>query len=196
MRYQTKVSDALLFGLDRPVRTRGCDCPGCGGSGEYRAPKSRDKLNDYYWFCLDHVREYNLNWDYFAGMNESAIEAHIRQDSCWQRETWPLGGLRAAKQREADLKDKVEREFFSGEGPEAPPADPLRNYIPASVVAALTVLELKPPIDFVRIKAQYKTLVKRHHPDANGGSKEAEDRIKAINEAFTTLRKIYETELA
>ncbi len=192
MRYQTKVADALLFGRDRPVKTRACDCPGCTGVGEYRAPKSREKLNDYYWFCLDHVRDYNTNWDYYAGMSEASIEAHIRMDSCWQRETRPMGSWR---QREADLKQKVDRDFFSDEPPEPLRNNPHRHHIPAAVIAALAVLELQPPMEFARIKTQYKILVKRHHPDANGGSKEAENKLKEINQAFTALRKVYETEL-
>lgn len=188
MRYETKVSDARLFGLDRPVKTRACDCPGCEGVGEYRAPKSRDQLRDYYWFCLDHVREYNAKWDYHAGLSESAIEAQIKAASCWERDTWPLGGWR---RREAEVKQRVAEEFFA-DGDEAPMENPMRHHIPAAVIAALAVLELKPPVDFGQIKLQYKILVKRHHPDANGGSKEAEARLKDINQAFTSLRKVYE----
>lgn len=208
MRYETKIKDAALFGQDRPVVTRACDCPGCSGVGEYRAPKARNRLTDYYWFCLEHVRDYNLKWDYYAGMAPEEIESHIKQDSCWQRATWPLGGMRsgaamsahqakAAAQAEESLRQKVEKEFMadafenSGFQAEAPTSG-LRRYIPAAAVAALAVLELKPPADFGRIKAQYKILAKRHHPDANGGSKEAEDRLKCINQAFTALRKLYE----
>lgn len=207
MRYETKIKDAALFGQDRPVVTRACDCPGCSGVGEYRAPKARDRLTDYYWFCLDHVRDYNLKWDYYAGMAPEEIETHIKQDSCWQRDTWPLGGLKtaaappprqnAAQQAEEALRQKMEKEFLQDEfehgGFQAEaPTSGLRRYIPAAAVAALAVLELKPPADFGRIKAQYKILAKRHHPDANGGSKAAEDRLKNINQAFTVLRKLYE----
>ncbi len=193
MRYDTKVRDEKFFGIDRPVTTRACDCPGCAERGEYRAPKSREHLEEYYWFCLNHVRSYNLNWDYYAGMNERQIEAHIRDDSCWQRATWPLGNWR---QREADLKEKVTRDFFENDTDPTPsggPAEP-RHHIPRAVVEALAVLDLQPPVDFVQIKAHYKTLVKRHHPDANSGSAAAEAKFKDINQAFTTLRKLYETE--
>jgi hypothetical protein len=191
MRYDTKVRDERFFGVDRPVVTRGCDCPGCSERGDYRAPKSRDQLDAYYWFCLDHVRAYNMNWDYYAGMNEQQIEAHLRDDSCWQRATWPLGNWR---QREAELKEKVVRDFFGDEGdvpPSAHHTEP-RHHIPRAVVEALETLELQAPIDFVRIKAQYKVLVKRHHPDANAGSAAAEAKFKDINHAFTVLRKFHE----
>ncbi len=189
MRYETKLRDEKLFGLDRPVQTRGCDCPGCSERGDYRAPKSREQLEQYYWFCLEHVREYNMSWDYYAGMNESQIEAHIRNDSCWQRATWPLGNWR---QREADLREKAARDFTGETAQETPFADAgPRHHIPAAMVEALAVLDLKPPMDFGRVKIQYKKLVKIHHPDANGGSSEAEAKFKDINQAFTTLRQLY-----
>ncbi|MEJ0062008.1 MAG: DnaJ domain-containing protein [Alphaproteobacteria bacterium] len=188
MRYETKVTDAIFFGLDRPVKTRACDCPGCPGQGEYRAPKNRE-LTDYYQFCLDHVREYNLNWDYYAGMNEAEIEAAIKDAVCWERETKPLGSWR---RREETLKEHVAREFFGEDGDAAPPPFKARTrHMPASVVTALEVLELVPPADFACVKAQYKVMVKKHHPDANGGSLSAEAKLKEINLAFTTLRKIH-----
>ena len=68
-----------------------CDHPGCAGAGNYRAPRSRDRLDMFYWFCLDHVRDYNARWNYYAGMSADEIEAEIRNDAVWQRPTWPLG---------------------------------------------------------------------------------------------------------
>ncbi|MFO1060844.1 MAG: DnaJ domain-containing protein, partial [Dongiaceae bacterium] len=35
---------------------------------------------------------------------------------------------------------------------------------------------------------RYKSLVKRLHPDANGGDKAAEERLKHINLAYSTLK--------
>jgi len=65
------------------IVVRQCDIPGCSHQGEHRAPKSRQNLRDYFWFCLDHVREYNRNWDFFNGMNEADIEEHIRKSTIW-----------------------------------------------------------------------------------------------------------------
>ena len=69
--------------------------PGCGAPGEYRAPKSRCQLNEYWWFCLDHVRAYNAAWDFYKGMTPGEIEAQLRADTSWQRPSWPLGHLGA-----------------------------------------------------------------------------------------------------
>ena len=174
---------------DRPVRLRACDCAGCTEAGDYRAPRSRAHLNEYYWFCLDHVREYNRQWDYFSGMNSAEIEEQIRSATVWDRPSWPMGDWGA---REQKLRDEVMREFFSdgdSTATRSPPAPPM----PVAEREALMLLELTPPVSFAAIKAQYRTLVKRHHPDANGGSRDAEEKFKNINHAFTLLKQIYGT---
>jgi DnaJ-domain-containing protein 1 len=179
--------DESTYLTDRPVRTRGCDCPGCTQTGDFRAPKARDQLNDYYWFCIDHVREYNRQWDYFAGMSENDIETHIRKASVWDRPSWPFSGARVA---EHNIREEVMREFFSDDKTETPPAPPM----PKSERDALIMLELTPPVAFAAIKAQYRILVKRHHPDANGGSADSEEKFKNINQAFAVLKQLYGTD--
>jgi DnaJ-domain-containing protein 1 len=157
--------------------------------GDYRAPKNRD-LTEYYWFCLEHVREYNSHWDYFAGMSASDIENHIRKAVVWERPSWPIGNWR---QQEQNLRDHVMHEFFSEESaaPHARNAPPL----PKAERDALEMLELTPPVTFIAVKTQYRALVKRHHPDANGGSPEAEEKFKSINQAFAVLKNIYEGDM-
>jgi len=178
-----------MFFEDRPVKVRGCDHPGCEEKGEYRAPKDR-ALSVYYWFCLSHVRDYNKSWDYFAGMTMADIENYIRRAAVWERPSWPMG---EAKKREQDLRDQVAREFFGdfaagGDRPHAAPP------MPKAEREALAALELMPPVTFNAIKAQYRILVKRHHPDANGGAREAEEKFKILNQAFATLKQIYSAE--
>lgn len=171
---------------DRPVRMRACDCSGCSKAGEHRAPRSREHLDQYFWFCLDHVREYNRQWDYFSGMSASQIEAHIRAATVWDRPSWPLGEWNV---REKNLRYQVLREFFSDgkTGPDSPSSP----HLSTPEREALTTLELIPPVTFTAIKSQYRLLVKRHHPDANGGSHDAEEKIKYINQAFTLLKQAY-----
>ena len=172
---------------DRPVKVRGCESPGCGQTGDYRAPKNRD-LTEHYWFCLDHVRDYNKQWDYFAGMSAAEIESHIRKATVWERPSWPMGNWRAQEQK---LREQVMREFFSGDA-DFQPVPPM----PKAEREALDVLELTAPVTFAAIKMQYRALVKLHHPDANGGSREAEERFKCINQAFAVLKGLYEGETA
>ena len=176
-----------FFLTDRPVKIRVCDCPGCGQPGDYRAPKNRD-LKDYYWFCLDHVREYNRGWDYFAGLSIDEIEKHIRGATVWERPSWPMGNWRAQEQ---NLREQVMREFFSDSFGNASKPEPQGPPMPKAEQEALLALELTPPVSFTEIKAQYRLLVKRHHPDANAGSSESEEKFKSINQAFSVLKQIY-----
>lgn len=167
---------------------RACDHPDCAAEGSFRAPKSRNKLTDYYWFCLDHVRAYNKGWNYYEGLSDEEVESSMRADTVWQRRTRPLGSWRA---REHWLREKVAQGF----DPDGPGSGNRRSAhdAPASGSAseidhALAVLELSYPLDLASAKTQYKLLVKRHHPDANGGSKAAEEKLKAINHAYGVLK--------
>jgi hypothetical protein len=182
------------------ARIRGCDRPGCAAEGSYRAPRSRDRLNEYYWFCLDHVREYNASWNYYEGMSEEEVEASVRADVTWQRPTWPLGGRFGESRRASPLgggfrywRAHIKDDFgFFDEGGEARPGgrDKPRREAPSEEAEALAVMELEQPLTLVELKARYKFLVKQHHPDANGGDKAAEERLKVINRAYSTLKKL------
>ena len=78
---------------DPVVDLRVCDHPGCTETGEFRAPKSRETLGEYFWFCLDHVREYNKAWNYFAGMSDVEVERIVRKDTVWDRPELAPGSL-------------------------------------------------------------------------------------------------------
>lgn len=182
----------LSFEEDPQSRLRPCDVPGCSGVGEYRAPRSRAQLNQYYWFCLDHVREYNRAWNFLDGMTDDQVEVMVRQDTVWQRPTWPLGGWRAeedALRREADwLHGESAAAGARMDGADDPAANAAARAPTTEEDRALATLDLRPPVDFSAVKARYKSLVKRHHPDANGGSREAEERLKSINRAYSILK--------
>lgn len=200
-----KPSDSRFFGLDRPVVIRGCDHPGCAEAGTFKAPKNRQQLHDYYWFCLEHVRAYNEHWDYFEGLKPSEIEAEIKFASLWERETVPLGGLKSAKawaKAEEALRTKARADFFAEEAAEdvTPVDQDAVAYFPPPARAALAVLGFEirkgEVVSFSDVKARYKILVKKHHPDANGGSKDAEETFKAINQAFAALKIFFGEMLA
>lgn len=173
---------------------RNCDHPGCPETADYRAPRARHQLGEYYWFCLDHVREYNRSWNFCAGMTADDIEREIRSDTCWRRPTWPMGSNGSRRDWRIygaeDLRDGF-GSFYMGDGDgrqergggaRQPPHDsPERK--------AFRILGLDPSVTLTELKARYKELVKTHHPDRNGGDKLAEERLKDINDAYATLRK-------
>ncbi|MCK8785444.1 J domain-containing protein [Roseomonas sp. NAR14] len=169
---------------------RPCDAPGCAALGEFRAPQGRDRLRQWYWFCLDHVRAYNQSWDYYRGMPPSQIEAELRGDTTWQRPTWPLGRLGSRARIDAELLRDPLGLFAEGvrRRPPEPKAESAREDAPPELRAALDVLGLHWPVAFPDLRTRYKDLAKRHHPDANGGDRAAEERLKDINRAYTLLR--------
>ena len=74
-----------------PPNFRRCDHHLCEEEGKFPAPQSRHKIREYYWFCLDHVRDYNRKWDYYAGMKPEEIELELISDVTWNRPSWAFG---------------------------------------------------------------------------------------------------------
>ena len=164
-----------------------CDKEGCNKPAEFRAPKDRT-LSDYYWFCLEHVQEYNAQWDYYAGMTSDEIEEHLKQDVCWQRPTWKLGERGFDPAMFADPFDMKEQIFGSAKeenfkADKTPSADPV-------IAAAAKVLELDFPLQLEEVRTNYKRLAKTYHPDSHGGSKELEERFKDITEAYRLIMSV------
>ena len=163
---------------------RACDHPGCRDYGDYRAPKSRDALTEYYWFCLDHVRAYNASWDYYAGLDSEEIESMLRNDVTWQRPTWPLGKRMSGGFR---FDAGKVRDGFGVFGEDFEPAHAPAPAASAAEMTALREMNLTYPLTVEILRARYKELCKLHHPDANNGDKQAEERFKRIGQAYKTL---------
>ena len=167
------------------VAFRPCAHEGCTETGLYRAPQAPSEPTDYYWFCLEHVRAYNRAWDFFAGMNQEQIYAYQKEDVVGHRPSWPFGvgrGLRLERLHDLFGLLRGWRDFEP-----AHPREASQRHLRPPEIEALAVLELDSWVDRKALKARYKALVKRHHPDANGGSKAAEERLKLINHAYNFL---------
>lgn len=178
-----------------------CAWAGCPNAGAYRAPRDRS-LAQYVYFCLDHVRMYNASWDYHAGLGEAEIEREIRSTATWDRPTWKLGALGPDAGRRgaartwstADVDDPLglgRDTAFDAAARARSRGAAARTGLSAAERRALDVLELDAPLTPAALKAHYKALIKRHHPDANGGSREAERKTQAINAAFAVLRAAF-----
>ncbi|MEZ5691633.1 MAG: J domain-containing protein [Rickettsiales bacterium] len=158
-----------------------CAIRGCSQAGEYKAPKSRDKINEYDWFCLEHIRERNKMWNFFSGMNEDEIEDFIKDSVTGHRPTWNRETL--TNDKEKLLKDKL-YEFLYNKKPSTP-----QPKIPTKKRKALDIMELNHPYTLKQLKASYKTLVKKYHPDKNSGDKLSEEKFKKITVAYQYLLK-------
>jgi len=168
-----------------------CDKIDCKNRGEFKAPKSRVNLNEYYFFCLNHVKEYNKSWDFYKGLSVNQIEKSMREDTIWNRPSWPLKG------NPYKVIEQI-NDFFINEIPNLDIDDNNKNYFKNKLLdealtkeenKALNILNLKLPLDLNKIKKNYKKLVKIFHPDVNGNNKKAEEIFKEINESYKLLLK-------
>lgn len=185
-----------LFAETPEAKPKSCDHPGCPKEGLYRAPRDHG-LKTYYWFCLEHVQAYNKSWNYYEGMNEAAIEDEIRKSAVWDRPTWPLGEKGPSPARGAGASGVhdpfrfADREFApkGGRGGNRRGKTAADRRADGPQAKAMRILDLEGPLTMEVLKSRYKTLVKRYHPDVNGGSTDAEERFKMVNEAYRVLVK-------
>lgn len=176
---------------------RPCEWQGCRAAATARAPKSREMLNEHYWFCQSHASEYNKNWNFFAGMNEAQIRAHQEARAHGERPTWQFKASRFSREA-ASFSAKA----GTGQGYHDPfdllgrrarrqqaEAEESRRRVGLLERKALAELDLDETADKAVIRARYTELVKRCHPDANGGDRSAEHRLQRVLKAYKTLKQ-------
>ena len=200
MKFDSPLFDKIRVKPDQDRRPRKpdepcCEWKGCEKPGTNRAPKGRSGENEYWRFCLEHAREFNHNYNFFAGMTPDAVSKYQKDSLTGHRPTWKMGtGNRPAGANNADPAHDpfgVFREF-GGPGAgyrakaeqKAEPARTVRNV----ERKALNELGLEVGASKEEIKARFKMLVKRHHPDANGGDRASEDKLRAIIQAYNYLK--------
>ena len=173
---------------------RRCEAPGCAEAGEFRAPGEQragfDGPGDYRWFCLDHVRAFNSGYNYFAGMSQEQIQEAQNPVHGWERETRAFSTMAGIDQapRWADYADPLEA--ISKRARARRPAERMDGImLTPEQRRALETMEL--PIDSDRhaLRKRYSELVRRFHPDRNGGDRSHEKKLQAVVEAYQLLRK-------
>lgn len=196
---------ARLRGMTGAVEssTRCCEWPGCEGRGVYRAPSSPERLNDFRWFCLDHVREYNRAWNYFDGWSEDDLDAQARADRTWERPTWTLReGMRRRPQSWPHAEGRAwARWGFSdpldvlGEAATRNPGEPreqARRFrrLTRDEQRAMDTLGLPHEVEArSEVRARYRELVKDLHPDMNNGARTDEARLARVIRAWDILKQ-------
>ena len=186
---------------DRRLRAShpACEWPGCKGAATHRAPKGRDREKEYWRFCLGHVREYNHSYNFFAGMSTDDIAKYQKDAVTGHRPTWKMGmnGGRPTKRSHS-------ARFVPGIGDADDPLGLFRHFgaragdehlrrretrvIRNAERKALDSLGLEPDATPAEVKIRFKSLVKRHHPDANGGDRSTEDKLREIIQAYNYLK--------
>jgi curved DNA-binding protein CbpA len=191
MDFTSPFFDRIRMKPDAEARPReegpACAHPGCKKLGEYRAPMGRDREGQYIQLCLDHVKEYNQSYNYFKGMSDEDVIAYQKQAIIGHRPTWTMGVKRGAQGFREDGLDpeRFFRDF--GAGRRAPEPAPPRH--PAATMKAFHTLGFdEPPHESGAVKARYKEMVRRLHPDANGGDRSREDKLREVIQAYNHLK--------
>ena len=205
MKLESKYFDSIrVKAKDEPVQptqSRGCQWKGCAAAGVHRAPRNRGREGDYVYFCLDHVRQFNAGYNYYEGMSNSEVETYQKDATTGHRPTWKLGEnsggtardappvtgryARFARKAAADPHEFLENEDGSpaaGEGTRQRALRPLER-------RAFDTMRLPETATRSDIKSRFKELVKRHHPDANGGDRASEDKLREIIQAYNYLKQ-------
>lgn len=174
-----------------------CEWEGCDRAGPHRAPKGRGAEGQYHHFCVDHVRLYNKSYNYFDGMNDAQVRAYQKDALTGHRPTWRMGidekaaanGKTATSDFTAGMQDPFG--LFEGARRTQDPSErePRQRKLKSLEKRSLETLNLDASARGPEIKARYKELVKRHHPDANGGDRSSEERLGEIIQAYNILKQ-------
>lgn len=181
---------------------RECEAVGCEEPGEFRAPGDSgpgfDGPGQWRWFCLDHVRAFNATYNWFAGMSAEEIVAAQHPASGWANSSTTrafrvdagVGGT----PRWADFDDPLEaigaraadvRRRAQGQARDQAAA---ARFTPGER-AALDTMGLAVDLDRAGLRRRYSELVRRYHPDRNGGDRQHEGRLARVVEAYQLLKK-------
>lgn len=206
MNLKSKLFDTIRIKSRSPVREEQtvkppCAWPGCDQPGQHRAPKGARAEGQFHHFCLEHIRKYNQSFNYFEGMDDSEVAESLRRNAqTGDRPTWKMGtngaagsGARANSARPRDFTAKRINDPFNvfARFKRAQARNPIKEKERSLLAAdrhALEMLGLDKHSDSKTIKSAYKTMVKRHHPDANGGDKASEERLRNVIQAFNHLK--------
>ena len=189
MKLDSKYFDSIR--ISKPQRQvvkaqQGCDWPDCSEAGSYPAPIGPDS-DEKRHFCLEHVRIYNKSYNFFEGMNQKDIAAYQRSAHTGHRPTWNMGTQRNQPGARPDWQFQDPHELMNKSGLKPSDGHPSGRRVTSGQKRALDVLELDettPPED---VKQRYKSLIKRYHPDANGGDRSLEEQLNKVIQAYNFL---------
>ena len=168
-----------------------CDWNNCTNVGSYKAPIEKDNSKKYRMLCLEHVKEFNRNWNYFSGMTDNQILNFIKSDLTWHKPTQSFSSSdnffkvlwNNALKEEINSK-KIEQNFG------------INNFkFDENDLKAFNILGLNVGLKWEKIQSKFKKLVKKFHPDMNAGNKKFEDKLKVITLAYTQLKNTYRNKI-
>lgn len=200
-RIKLKPNSPEFADKDHKGKAHSCEMPGCNAPAPHKAPKNR-ALSDYFYFCMDHIREYNKAWNFFSGMSDHEVEDHMIRSMYGDRPTWRFDNAGAAE----DILKRKAWQTYNFTDKEPPKDSGFGSHKTghnghgqthgidrhSAEFKAMAIMGLEPPVTLKAIRKRYKSLAKQHHPDLNKGCAKSEELLKEINMAYTILKVAYE----
>ena len=167
--------------------TRVCEHEGCELPGKFRAPRAPDVLDEFKWFCQEHVREYNLKWNFFSNTTEAEINAQMSKDKVWERETRSFTDPEARAWARLGIEDPHQ---VLGENATKNPgkAKSGTRRLPPTERRAVEILDVTDISTKADIRKVYKALIKVLHPDMNGGDRSQEEQLQEVVWAWDQIK--------
>ena len=196
MKFDSKYFDKIRVKKPGEVRSEStaapqCEWPGCPRPGPHKAPKGRGFEGKFHNYCAAHVQEYNKSYNYFQGMPAEDVATFQKDAQTGHRPTWKLGqnsfaNISGVRRKAANMAG--DPFGLKGGAKDRAGRHPSGRALRGTELKALQTLGLDDTATPEAVKTQYKTLVKRLHPDANNGSRANEDTLKAVIQAYDHLR--------
>ncbi|MDE0304486.1 MAG: molecular chaperone DnaJ [Albidovulum sp.] len=164
--------------------SRPCSREGCNRRGRFRAPRSPDNLSDVIWFCQKHIREYNLNWDFFKFQSNGNLGDGEEQEGAGQR----MSTSEKIAWARLGIEDPFEILGEHGTRPRAKENARSRRFS-KSERRALKILDISGDVDLATVRRAFTALVKDLHPDLNGGDRTDEARLQEVVWAWSQLKE-------
>ena len=165
-----------------------CDWNKCNNLGEFKAPVEKDNSKKFRMLCLEHVKEFNKNWNYFSGMDDGQVIEFIKSDMIWHKPTQSFSSSdnffkilwnNALKDEAKKFRDSADLDHMK------------KFRFNSQDFQAFTILDIPAGIEWKKIQEKFKKLVKKFHPDMNSGNKQYEEKLKIITLAYTQLKNTY-----
>ena len=163
-----------------------CDWNNCNNIGEYKAPVEKDNTKKYRLLCLEHIKEFNKNWNYFENMNDTEIIEFIKADMTWHK---PTQNFSAQDNFFKILWNNALKEDLSKNGVSKNRSEHTPFNFSDKDLKAFEILGLDISTNWENIRSKFKKLVKKFHPDMNSGNKKFEEKLKVITLAYTQLKR-------
>ncbi len=202
MKLESKYFDSIRVGSKRQqgakkeTRAPECQWKGCDKPGLHKAPKGRGRDGEYFQFCVDHVRQYNQEYNYFDGMSDAEVNNFRKDALTGHRPTWKTGanawahGTRdGARTAEAEARVQATARTTRKARSSRTETSTFRRQLKPLERKSLRTLDLGDEATREDIKTRFKELVKIHHPDANGGDSRSEEKLREILQAYNYLKQ-------